>query len=194
MHYLKTAGVLFAYNITMSLVAYGITMIQLVELRMVLLILNIIIYCSAVFALQMKEGMDSVKVLYLNNRSREKIIETGEDIKIRRSEEYKTFKGFLFGALAYSPYLLLMIAHAIITAINPTNFIAGEIGATIYMMFYAPIGLAFEGALTAGVYYIALYGLVLVSVLSGVAYILGARKIFKQHERIESYNKSIYGE
>ncbi len=194
MYYLKTSGVLFAYILTMSLVAYAITMIQSPVARTILLILNILLYCATVVALQLKEGMDSVKVLFANNRKREKIIETGEDIKIKRAEEYAPYKGFVFGALAYVPYVVTLIIHAILTAINPLSLGAGEIGASLYMLFYAPIGFIFQANITAGVYYIGLYGMVLVSVLSGVAYFIGAKRIFAQHERIKELNKSIYGE
>ena len=134
----------------------------------------------------------SVKILYVNNRNREKIIETGEDIKIRRQEEYKAYKGFLFGALTYAPYLLIMVIHAIVSGVSG-SLVVGEIGATVYMMFYSLVGFAFQGSITAWVYYIAFYGMVIVSAVSGVGYLLGARKIFKQHEQIEKYNKSIYG-
>ena len=194
MHYLKTSGVLYAYIFSMSIVAYGIILIESPTVKAILFVLNILLYCAVVAALMFKEGMDSVKVLYSNNRLRERIVETGEDIKLKRAEEYAPYKGFIFGALAYAPYVLILIVHAILTSINPTLLGAGQIGATLYMVFHAPVGLCFSGAITAGVYYIGLYGMVVISITAGIFYLLGARKIFKQHERIESYNKSIYGE
>ena len=79
----------------------------------------------------------------------------------------------------------------------------GAIAGIIYLMFFiffrlnAPSTGA-EGETVAAIswytYYGALIALPVVMLITGISYILGARKIRRQHEIIEQKQRSIYGE
>ena len=78
----------------------------------------------------------------------------------------------------------------------------GAIAGIIYLMFFVFFRLNInvsgaEGEAVSSIswytYYGALVALPVVMLITGISYILGARKIRRQHEMIEAKQRSIYG-
>ena len=203
-YYIKQGVFPFVYMIFMAMTAFGILMINdLVWLKILLALLNIGLYAVVVAAMSYKEGQEAMKVQYANDLERKEIIRTGEDRPLKIHEEYKAWKGFLFGFITCVPLLILLIIHTIIHLAGSDYVGLGAIAGLVYFMFFIFFRLnvpttAAEGETVVAIswytYYGALIALPVVMLITGISYILGARKIRRQHEIIEQKQRSIYGE
>ncbi len=192
-YYLKNAILPFIYLFFMAITAFGILMIKdLVWLKVILCILNLSLYCVIVFVYAFKLGQDGIKVRTANDLERRNIVLTGEARPLKLSEEYKPYKGFIIGLMTCAPLLLLLVAHTIMFLCGGGN-IFGVISSFIYLMVYAFFRLG-ETPVTPYVFYWTLFAVLIITVVVGVAYILGARKIELQQEKIKENQRRIYGE
>ncbi|MBR2498375.1 MAG: hypothetical protein IKB67_01495 [Clostridia bacterium] len=72
---------------------------------------------------------------------------------------------------------------------------AGAITGFLYMMFFSLSRLVLSaGAPSPYLYYVCLICLVVIPLCTGIPYMLGARKIEKQQERIKARQREIYGD
>lgn len=198
--YIKKGIFPFIYIIVMSIIALSITAIKdLVWLKVILAVLNIAFYTVIIAAVSFKDGQDAMKIQFANDLERKEIIRTGEDRPLKIHEEYKPWKGFVFGFIACTPLLLLLVLHTIIYLITGSYIGFGAISALIYFMFFVFFTFSnVSGAGTAGFVWYAYYGsliaLPVLILLIGIAYILGAKKIRLQREMINEKQRNIYGD
>ena len=203
-YYLKQGVFPFIYMLFMAMIALGILMIDgLVWLKALLAVLNVGLYAVIISSVSYKEGQKAMKALYANDLERREIIRTGEDRPLKIHEEYKAWKGFIFGFISCVPLLILLIVHTIIHFAGSDYMGLGAIVGIIYLMFFVFFRLNIPTSLAEGdsgytvswyTYYGALIALPVIMLITGISYILGARKIRRQHEMIEENKRSIYGD
>ena len=194
-YYIKQAFLPFVYLIFMAMTAFGVLCIDadVDWLKYILLALNVGLYGVIIFALAYKDGQQALKVRIANDIERREIIRTGEDRPLKLKEEYKVWKGFMSGAIACVPLVILTILHAILyfTA-GPQYNGAGAIASFIYMMFSGFIKISSE--LQQWHYYFNLIAIPFLTAMTGIPYILGAKKIQLQQDRIKAKQRQIYGD
>lgn len=195
-YHIKQAIIPFVYLIFMALLAFSIICIQgLVWLKIILLILNLALYAGLICSVSFKEGENALKVQLANDLERREIIRTGEDRPLKLHEEYAPWKGFLHGAIATFPLIILLIIHTILlfTVGESANW-AGAAGSFVYMMFTAFIKVDATVPFAQWNYYFPLIALPILSCLMGIPYILGAKKVERQQQQIREKHRQIYGE
>ncbi len=203
-YYIKEAAFAFIYMIFTDITAVCVLFIseELLWVRILLAVLNLVLYAAVVAAASYKEGQTSVKVRAANDLEREIIVKTGEDRPLKLLEEYKPYKGFLIGFITCIPLLILLALHAVFYFAADYKTLGG-IGAFLYFTFYVFFSLnrgtsATEITTTSNTAWYNVYGsliaIPIVMLITGVSYLLGARKIIKQQEMIKEKQKSIYGE
>ena len=196
-YFLKQSILSFFYLITLSITAACICIIQnenLLWLKIILGILNLSTFIGLVAMASFKDGEASMKVRNANDVERKIIVKTGEYRPLKLAEEYKPWKGFVFGFITCLPLIGLTIAHAIITSINPAQVIAGNLSAWIYMLVYCFNGFNLDMTLSAATYYFPLIALPIIVLSTGIPYYLGGRRIEKAQRKLEEKRKEIYGE
>lgn len=194
-YYIKQAFLPFVYLIFMAMTAFGVLCIDtdVDWLKYILLTLNLGLYAVIICALAYKDGQQALKVRIANDIERREIIRTGEDRPLKLKQEYKVWKGFMSGAIACAPLVILMIIHVILYyAAGPQYNGAGAIASFIYMMFSGFIKISFE--LQQWHYYFNLIAIPFLTLMTGIPYILGARKIQLQQDRIMARQRQIYGD
>ena len=184
----------FIYLIFTAITAFGIMAIEnMVWLQILLNTLNVALYMVIITAASYKDGQAALKVRLANDLEREQIIRTGEMRPLRLKEEYKPWKGFLYGGIACAPLIILLIIHTILVSINPTLIGAGAIASFIYLMIYAYV--AFLGVIPGPyTHYLTLLAVPVIVLSVGIPYILGAKKVELQQERIREKHRKIYGD
>lgn len=203
-YYLKQGVFPFIYLIMMAIIAFGITAISgLLWLKIILALLNIGFYTVVVGAFAYKEGQEAVKVQHANDLERIQIIRTGENRPLKVHEEYKPWKGFIFGFTACVPLIILLALHTVLYLSADGYRGLGAIAGLIYLMFFVffTFSSSFAASETATnavmpwyAFYGALIALPVLMLITGIAYILGAKKIVYQHEKIKEKQRSIYGD
>ncbi len=201
-YYLKQSFVSFGYLVFMSLSAIGFLMIanDLLWVKYLLCGLGVALYCLIVGVVSFKDGETAYKTMLANDLERKQIVLTGEDRPLKEKEEYRPWKGFLFGFIATSPSIILMIFHAVLTAINPGWTGAGSIATLLFMMVisFFLAGSDFTTGVTTrmpvGQYYYCLLVIPIVMLTTGIGYILGAKRAEIIQRRVEKKHKEIYGE
>lgn len=168
---------------------------KMLWLEILLCVLNMLFFglvsCVAAF----KDGEKAYKVLLQNDLQRKIIIQTGEDLPVNRAEEYKAWKGFAYGAIASIPTVVLVAIHYLLQwlgqdSTNLFGVIAGVYAIVVFGLFMI------KGDLNsvAGGYVWALLLLPYVSIVIGVAYILGAKKVERQQKQIKQTHQKLHGE
>ena len=203
-YYLKQGVFPLVYVIFMSIIAFGILMIPgLVWLKALLAVLNVGLYAVIVSAVSYKEGQEAMKTLYANDLERREIVKTGENRPLKLHEEYKAWKGFMFGFIACVPLIVLLALHTIVYFATGSYMGLGAIAGIIYLMFFVFFRLnstvsGTEGEAVSSIswytYYGALIALPVIMLITGISYILGAKKIKRQYEMIAEKQRSIYGD
>ena len=200
-YYLKQGVFPFIYQLFMAMIAFGILAInELIWLKILLAVLNIALYLFIVAAVAYKDGQQALKVQMANDLERREIIRTGEDRPLKLHEEYKPWKGFVFGLISCVPILLFLILHTIVYLATGSYSGLGAIAGIIGLMFFIFFRLDASNATaeTAVVPWYTYYGvLVAVPILMltmGIAYIMGAKKIMRQQEMIRVKQRQIYGD
>lgn len=194
-YFTKQTLFLFVYLLFMSFVSFAVSAIQIFALKIVLLVLSLALYTFIVCASSFKEGQEAVKLLNSNDMQRRRIVETGEYIKLKTAGEYKAWKGFIFGLIVVAPLIICMIVHVILSSATGANG-AGAVAGLVYSLFYAPYSIFLsETALVSNwQYYILLYAIPYMMGACGVPYLLGARKMQLQYDKIQEKHKELYGE
>lgn len=200
-YYLKQGIFPFVYQLFMAMIAFGILAIEdLVWLKVLLAVLNVAFYLFIVATVAYKDGQEALKVQMANDLERREIIRTGEDRPLKLHEEYKPWKGFVFGLISCVPILLFLILHTIVYNATGSYSGLGAIAGIIGLMFFIFFRLDASNATaeTAVVPWYTYYGvLVAVPILMltmGMAYIMGAKKIILQQEMIREKQRKIYGD
>jgi hypothetical protein len=100
------------------------------------------------------------------------------------------------GIVACLPCLLLLILHTIlIFLVGPTYNGAGAAAGFVYMIFFIFVRLGVDvAAPSAYLYYFTLVSFAVIPLMTGIPYILGARKIEIQQQKIKEKQRQIYGD
>lgn len=196
-YYIKQAFIPFIYLVFMAMTAIGILMIgdNLLWLKILLSILNIGLYIYIVGTISYKEGQESIKVRHANDLQRKEIIRTGEDLPIKIHEEYKWWKGLVFGFIVAIPLIILMILHTVFGLTKGYNGL-GIISYILYLVICDFLCLK-QGAIyntTFGGYYLSLIFVPFIIAVIGLSYYLGARKAMLQEKSINESQRRIYGD
>ncbi|MBQ8426298.1 MAG: hypothetical protein IJX16_00870 [Clostridia bacterium] len=199
--YLKQAFVPFVYIILVSIIAVAVLAIgdDLIWLKAVLGVCNVGLYSAVAFGTSYKEGQMALKVRIANDLERKHIVKTGEDRPLKIHEEYKWWKGFMIGAIACAPMLILLLVHTVLILINPALNGGGVVASMINMAFFVFIMLRSGNAtdvkpLEPAKFYFNLIALPIVMLVCGIGYYMGARKIWRQQDAIHQRHREIYGE
>ena len=196
-YYVKQSMLSFVYLFFTAMTAIAIATIgdNLIWLKVVLGILNVGLYGVIIAAASFKDGQNALKVRMANDLERMQIIKTGEDRPLKLKEEYKPWKGFLTGFITCVPLLVLLILHTILILVLGDAYTgAGITASIIYMMFYLFARVNSAVPVTPGLFYWMLFALPFMMLLTGIPYILGARKIQLQQDAIKAKQRQIYGE
>lgn len=168
---------------------------ELLALKIIIGVVNLFLYSFFVAYSSYKNGEDAMGVRYGNDLARKEIVRTGRDLKLKVHEEYKVWKGFFLGFLSCVPLIVLWIVHLIIIAVTGES--ASVVGG-FTMMLYVVVIFFFNLNVdqinsSSGFYYTALY-LPYMVILSGIFYILGARKTWERREIANRKLQDIYGD
>lgn len=196
LYYLKQSVLSLFYLFTLSVTAACICIIQdpaLLWLKIILGILNLGLYITLVSMASFKDGEKAMKVRNANDLERQLIVKTGEYRPLKIAEEYKPWKGFIFGLITCIPLILLTITHAIVTAIIPKQVIFGNISALMYMFVYCFNGFSLKMVIPAVNFYFPLLALPVIVLSTGIPYLLGGRRVEKAQRKIEEKRLEIYG-
>ena len=196
--YLKKAFFILVYIVLTSFIAIAVLTIQgEVALKIVLLVANLGLFIYIVWGIAYQDGQKAYKVLTANDKEREHIVKTGEYRKIKVAEEYKAYKGFLIGFISCAPLVLMLIIHLITSQNNPNGTGVARTANLLYFFISAFANLDPSGIYQEAIYaspYWALLSMIPILFAHGIAFILGAKKIEKQHQSVKDVHKSIYGE
>ena len=196
-YYFKQTLFFFVYLIFMAMISLAITAIGIDALEAVLFGLCIAMYTFIVCSSNYKDGQEAVKLLQSNNMRRKQIIQTGEYIEIKKAGEFRPWKGFLIGFIVVIPLVVMLIVHLILhLSSGGTANGAGAASGIVYMLFYAPYSsFMTEAALKVGTHYFyLLYAVPYMMIICGVPYLIGAKKMQKQYDRIEQQQQMLYGD
>lgn len=194
-YFLKQMFFPLVYMVILSITSIGITAINndLMWLKYILNAIVLAFFALIIGAVSWKDGEEGAKVLHANDLERRRIVETGEDRPLNLLKEYRPWKGFLAGLSTCVPLIIMIIIHAIMSSTGAGNG-AGAVAGFVYMivfMFFMP---DLNMTLTASHYYLTLTAIPIFMVITGVAYILGYRKIQKQYQSVERKQNQIYGD
>ena len=196
--YLKKAFFILVYIVLTSFISMAILLIDgQVALKIVLLVANLGLFLYIVCGMAYQDGQKAYKILHANDKEREYIIKTGEDRKLKISEEYKAYKGFLIGFVSCVPLVVMLLIQFIISKFNPLDVSMGSTANYLYFFISAFANLDPNGVIEAAVYaspYWALLSIPPIMLAHGINFIFGARKIRRQYEQVKDIHKSIYGD
>ena len=206
-YYVKQALLPVANLIFTAMIAFGILYLgeELTWLKVILLIFNLALFTVSIGAVAYKEGQEAFHVRYTNDLERKEIIRTGEDRPLKLHEEYKWWKGFFYGFIACVPQIILLIIHVIcVLAFGPSANAAGIIAGLLYMNVFAffRVGTVIGSSnvvenFAVGDPWLCFWVLVAIPVIvlaTGLPYYFGARKMERQHLKINGVQNNIYGD
>ncbi len=189
------------YGLVMIMLILAIRMINadLLWLKYLLFALNFALYSWLCMVVAYKEGVESVKVLRLNDVERRIIVATGEYREMNLAREYKPWKGFVNGLSPCVPMLILMLIQTVCYIINPVEpaLWPGAIASYIYLVifaFFRPNTLAYTTAAQGLNYYFLLVAIPIYMLMLGLPYLYGAKKQLGLLKMVDDKHKSIYGE
>ena len=108
--YLKKAFFILVYIVLTSFIAMAVLLIKgEIALKIILLIANLGLFGYIVCGIAYQDGQRAYKVLHSNDKEREYIVKTGEYRKLKVSEEYKAYKGFLIGFISCVPLVVMLL-------------------------------------------------------------------------------------
>lgn len=199
-YYVKQAVLPFLYLLFTAMTASCIMLIgdNLLWLKIILSVLNVGLYAMVIGMTSFKDGEQAVRVQVANDLERKIIVRTGENRPLKLKEEYKPYKGFLIGFISCVPLIVLLILHTIFYFATGYTGLGG-ISALIYLMFFVFFKLKNgDVSSTTGSEWYSFYGALIavpvIMLITGVAYILGAKKTIRQQEMIKAKQREIYGE
>ncbi len=197
-YYLKKALFIIVYLLFAGIIANGALNIEGHWIfRLGLLIVNLALFLYISCGITYQDGQKAYKKLIANDSEREYMVKTGEIREIDTVDEYHWSKGFIIGACACVPLVILIILHALISTPIPETAWAGNLVTFIYMLVFGFFNVDFASVQSEIVYaspYLVLLAIPVIAISQGIAYYLGARSIRLQQDKIKRTHQSIYGE
>jgi hypothetical protein len=165
---------------------------NLIWLKYALFVVLFGFYALVIATALFKEGEMALKTRNENDLFRRKMVETGEEYPLKLAEEYKWWKGIVVGLITATPATLLTLIHLCVLLGNaPHNAfggIAGIISMPVFGFFMA------DGVAVAIDYLWTFLVLPYCTLICGLGYYFGARKVEKRNKIVEEKRKMIYGE
>lgn len=196
--YLKKAFFIFVYIILTSFIAMAIAVIKgQTLLKVALLVANMGLFLYIVCMMAYQDGQKALKVRIANDKEREYIVRTGEYRKLNKSEEFAPYKGFLVGFVSCLPLIVILIINLIVSYTNLANTSVADVANYLYFCMGAFANLDPSGVHEAVIYASPYWSLLIVPLImlaNGIFFILGAKKIEKQYQKVKDIHKGIYGE
>ena len=192
---LKLTIIPFIYLVFMLVICLSVLMIpeKLLWLRYVAASGAFILFAVIIAGVFYGEGQTALKVRLANDMERRQIILTGEDRPLKVKEEYVPWKGFVAGALVCVPLVILLAVHTLlILTVGETARGAGATASMLYIIVFIFFSAGGE-TVSVYAYYYTLFAIPVIMSLTGVPYIIGARKIQRQQDAIERKHNAIYG-
>lgn len=193
--YIKMSFLPFVYLLFSAMLGLGIMLLDdhLFWLEFFLYATNTAFYVIIVSAAGLKDGQTALRCREQNDTFRRRIAETGEDLPLNITEEYTPWKGFVIGAIACIPTVLLVILHFVTNIGVATPDSTFGMGAGILSMVV--FGFVFlTEKITFGQYAIALVLLPVVSCAYGIPYVIGAKKAQREYDKIRDIQKQLHGD
>ncbi len=193
---IKQALVPVAYLFFSAIIASGVFSIEGCDpiIALALLLVNLGLYVFVVWSLLAKEGEKGYTALQTNDFNRRRIIETGEDLPLSVAEEFSWWKGFVVGAIISAPLVVLIIIHTIFLIAGMPNVAIGAITSFVYMVVFAFTRIGVTTVVGVCDYYWTLVFIPFILFITGVPYILGARRKERQQDAIKEIQKNIHGD
>ncbi len=190
---LKQSTIPFLYLIFSAMLGLAIMVLgeKYLVIEVILNVFNLAFYTLIICSTAYKDGGKALDVRNKNDRGREIIARTGENITLQVGDEYHAWKGFAYGAVACIPLVVLLIIHTVSFTGGGLNTF-GMIAGILYMPTYS-FFLMF-GKATSYTYFYALIALPYISGFTGVFYCLGAKKSMRKYEEIKRVQKMLHGE
>ena len=195
-YYYKKANFAFIYLI-ITLVT-GLTGLafsnDLLILKILLGVMNIGLYGYFVIYYNYKTGEEAMSIRFSNDINRLEIIKTGKDIALKTTEEFKWWKGFFIGLISAIPLIVLWALHFLLVLITGSETtIFGAITLFLYVLVIYFFNISGEGLANTSSFYLTSIYLPFVVLLSGIGYLLGARKAKTRQAGFDELNEEIYG-
>jgi Ca2+/Na+ antiporter len=178
-HYIKRAMFPLVYIVVCLILDLSVLALdaKLIWLRYIFLFAVLCLFALVVYPIARKDGENDYNKLINNDRIRQHIVETGDDIYFDRREEFKPYKGFLVGVIACAPLILLLILHTItIIVTDGENIVFGQIGSTMYSIVSMFFSLIYKTP-TAYTCYYSLLAVPIISCVVGIPYLIGAKRV-----------------
>ncbi len=195
-YYVKKFLIFMVYLISSGVIGTSIFLIEgMPWLKLVLLILNLSLFMLVYCGIALKDGEKALKVRISNDKIRELIVKTGDDYKLDLDGEFTIRKGFIAGATACLPLIVLLLLNLVVK--GATNTIIVQAVQLFYMVFYGFFNLDFAGAHVDVLYSSINWTLISIPILiiaQGVFFYLGAKKAERQQERIKITHRHLHGE
>lgn len=191
-YYLKSSIIYTVYLIITMVTACAINLIQGENLKLVklaLYILNMGILVMVCFVTAHKSGQDEYKIRHSNDIQRRVIMRTGDYYEFDLIREYRKNKGFIVGVYVSAFMVILLLAKLILFLFGITESYLDYIFYFLYATFTMPLELFFD-KLTV---YFAIYGVVIIILVCGLGYEVGARSKQRIYDRINKINEQIHG-
>ena len=191
--YFKAPLFAFVFLLLFAISGFAVELMEIPWLKIGLGILLVLFYLFVVFIIFFTEGAQALKIRHANDNGRMEMVRTGEEREINEIAEYKPFKGFLMGVILCLPMIILLTVHTIILLTGGTLLFFGQAAGFIYTVFYC-VPTSFITVSTEWQYLFVLYALPLMIAVSGISYILGAKKQQGIYDKTEETRKEIYGD
>lgn len=196
-YYFQKAAFPVVYLVLTAVTAFaGLSLSNsLMALKIIIGIIDVALYTYFVAFFALKTGEEAMSVRYNNDVTRAEMVRTQRALPIKQHEEYKVWKGFFLGFLSCIPLIILWIVH--LTIITATGKAASQVGGFtmllyLVVIYFFNLDVNLISAAT-GFYYTALY-LPYMVILTGVFYLIGARRTQRSREAAARKLKDIYGE
>ncbi len=196
-YYLKKFFIIMLYLISSGVIAAAVLSIEgLAWVKLILLTLNFALFSFIYCGIALKDGEKALKVRMSNDKMRELIVKTGDDYKLNLNDEFTVKKGFIAGAVASLPLVLLILLR-LLTGESAIGAIIVQAIQLFYMVFYGFFNLDFLGVQKSVLYashYWALIAIPFLVIVHGVFYYLGGKNFMRQQEKIKQTHRRLHGE
>ncbi len=152
--------------------------------------LLLVFYIIVIAPIMIKEGQDAYGILLSNDAQRRRIVETGIVVDFDTSKEYRPWKGFAVGLICCIPLVLMVFFHLISSSGDVSAL--SKICEMIYGVFYS-IARTYKNTNELGFYIGAGIILIVLPLMTGVPYVIGAHNRRLQQEKIKKINDELHG-
>ncbi len=190
---LKLIIIPVVYVISFAFLTVGIASIDGFSpiVKSIISIILFAVFALVISAVMIKEGHEAYSILLTNNIQRRRIVETGKVVEFDASNEYRPYKGFLAGLICCIPLVIMVILHLIVAPIGAVSRVS-IICEMAYGLFFS-IFRTYMVADALGFFLISAGIIVVFPLVTGIPYMIGARKRSLQQDNIRRLNDELHG-